>query len=218
MAAGKTTSRRESVRLEFVGFTSYGDTFLEMFCEELSTCAKNDPTALSLPLEDFLRRVATFSNLRTGSLSFDSYASVIYESSRVTTNARGLLINAAAEEQESRKRFLQALKWQSFMRKQVTFTYDGESVSRVALTNKIFSWGFRALTPDGYRNFSWTKVDLLNFKRESPLNRLVVYATSNRVGPLTTVNLQTKHTHYGVRKLLALNGKVFAYYSIKGQS
>ena len=216
MAAGKTTSRRESVRLEFVGFESSGGRLLEIFCEEIWVCSENDPTALSLPLEDFLAHAATFSELRAGNGRV--YGSESYESNRVTATPHGLLINTSAEEQESRKRFLQALKWQSFMRKQVTFTYDGESVARIALTNKIFPWGFRALTPDGHRNFSWAKVDLLNFKRESPLNRLVVYATSNRVGPLTTINLESKQKRYGVRKILALNGKVFAYYSGKRQS
>jgi hypothetical protein len=40
----------------------------------------------------------------------------------------------------------------------MTFLYEG--VLRVAQTRQIFSWGFRGLTYEGYRNFLWEKMAL----------------------------------------------------------
>jgi hypothetical protein len=85
----------------------------------------------------------------------------------------------------SPKRLKNICAWGQLWNKRSSFLYEG--IPRKAQTKKLFPWGFRGVTEEGYRNFRWDKMALM--PSETPRDAMTIKLKSKGAGGSGTIYL-----------------------------
>lgn len=202
---GERGRSEEFVELEFLGFTSHPINQFANLSRALVSEFKRGRISTEVPLIEIVQKIVELKSPLDYELSGLEPCVMIH-------SERGLRLIPVREHEASSERFLKEMKKKSSRRKEFRFTYGEDNSERVALTTKLFLWGFRASTPDGYRNFSWAKTHVLDFQREEPLSRFSIDFVSFRRGPLRIIRAKLSTDPLETSEFIVLKRRlIFSY-------